>query len=214
MRRIFASEKTWKPPLSVRMGPSQRMNSCNPPKWRITSRPGRTKRWYVLPRMIGARRSRSSDGLTALTVACVPTGMKTGVSTTPCAVVSRPRRAREVVSVVEEFKHGSGRGCSRVGRAFRRRLGRLSPAHLHTWRVLRWRNVIGRDAQDGRRDARPTLKPKVVANIHVPPREKINPDAAAVCDRRKRVLYRVRPAFDSHRPPLQPEPEPGSPTQA
>ena len=27
------------------------------------------------------------------TVPCVPTGMKTGVSTTPWAVVSRPRRA-------------------------------------------------------------------------------------------------------------------------
>ena len=32
-------------------------------------------------------------GLTAFTVPCVPTGMKTGVSITPCGVTRRPRRA-------------------------------------------------------------------------------------------------------------------------
>src|SRR5881628_157286 len=41
--------------------------------------------------------SRSS-GVSALTVACVPTGMKTGVSTTPWAVVRRPRRAAPSVA--------------------------------------------------------------------------------------------------------------------
>src|SRR4051812_36904697 len=33
------------------------------------------------------------SGVIALTVAVVPSGMKTGVSITPCAVVSRPSRA-------------------------------------------------------------------------------------------------------------------------
>ena len=39
---------------------------------------------------------------TALTVARVPTGMKTGVSMTPCAVVRRPARA--LPSVVSSVK--------------------------------------------------------------------------------------------------------------
>ena len=41
----------------------------------------------------GPSRSRSADD-SALTVACVPTGMNTGVSMSPCAVVSTPARAR------------------------------------------------------------------------------------------------------------------------
>jgi hypothetical protein len=43
--------------------------------------------------MRAPRRSMSPDD-NALTVACVPTGMNTGVSTTPCAVSSKPARAR------------------------------------------------------------------------------------------------------------------------
>ena len=35
-----------------------------------------------------------SRGVTALTAPAVPTGMNAGVSTAPCAVSSRPRRAR------------------------------------------------------------------------------------------------------------------------
>src|SRR5882724_6986273 len=42
--------------------------------------------------------SRNSRGSSALTLPCVPTDMKTGVSTTPCGVVNRPRRALEVAS--------------------------------------------------------------------------------------------------------------------
>jgi hypothetical protein len=52
----------------------------------------------------------------AFTVPCVPTGMKTGVSTTPCGVVSRPRRAREEESVARSSKDmgqpKKGRGVS------------------------------------------------------------------------------------------------------
>src|SRR3954470_6846437 len=49
--------------------------------------------------MICALSSRSSTGETALTVACVPTGMNTGVSMVPWRVTSRPRRARLCGSV-------------------------------------------------------------------------------------------------------------------
>src|SRR6266516_3769830 len=43
--------------------------------------------------MICAPASSSIAWVRALTVPCVPTGMKTGVSMAPCAVVSRPLRA-------------------------------------------------------------------------------------------------------------------------
>src|SRR5258707_690958 len=43
--------------------------------------------------MIWARSCRSSSGAMHFTVPCVPTGMKTGVSMTPCAVVRRPALA-------------------------------------------------------------------------------------------------------------------------
>ena len=86
--------KTWKPPLSVRIGPSQPMNACRPPSAATVCSPGRSARWYVLARIICAPVSRSRPGSTPLTVPCVPTGMKAGVSTTPCGVVKRARRAR------------------------------------------------------------------------------------------------------------------------
>ena len=44
----------------------------------------------------------------ALTVPCVPTGMKTGVSTTPWGVVSRPRRAWEEGSVAKSSNDDMG----------------------------------------------------------------------------------------------------------
>src|SRR2546422_1637906 len=43
--------------------------------------------------MISAPRSSSASCVKALTEACVPTGMKKGVSTVPWGVVRRPRRA-------------------------------------------------------------------------------------------------------------------------
>src|SRR6185437_10689221 len=43
--------------------------------------------------MICAPVARTSSGRIAFTVAAVPTGMKAGVSTAPCAVSIRPRRA-------------------------------------------------------------------------------------------------------------------------
>ena len=97
--RIFARENTWKPPESVRIGPSQPMNRWSPPAPATTSAPGRSMRWYVLPRIIVAPFSRRSRGSSAFTVAWVPTGMNTGVSTAPCAVYSKPARARECASL-------------------------------------------------------------------------------------------------------------------
>src|SRR6476660_5319774 len=43
--------------------------------------------------MISAPSSSSASWVSALTEAWVPTGMKNGVSTEPCGVVRRPRRA-------------------------------------------------------------------------------------------------------------------------
>src|SRR6476619_7169477 len=43
--------------------------------------------------MIDAPASRTWSGVSPLTAAWVPTGMKTGVSTGPCGVSRRPRRA-------------------------------------------------------------------------------------------------------------------------
>ena len=67
--RISPSENTWKPPESVRIGLFQPMNPCRPPNLRITSRPGRSHRWKVLPRMICAPISFELDAASiALTV--------------------------------------------------------------------------------------------------------------------------------------------------
>ena len=66
--RLCASEKTWNPPESVRIGRFQPMNRCRPPKSPITSRPGRRNRWKVLPRIISAPISSTSRGVIALTV--------------------------------------------------------------------------------------------------------------------------------------------------
>src|SRR5664279_3213439 len=50
--------------------------------------------------MIWVPISQSSRGSTAVTLPCVPTDIKTGVSTTPCGVVNRPRRALELAWVL------------------------------------------------------------------------------------------------------------------
>ena len=59
---------TWNPPESVRIGPSQPMNRCRPPWMPMTSAPGRSQRWNVLPSTTCAPSSRSSFGAIALTV--------------------------------------------------------------------------------------------------------------------------------------------------
>ena len=66
--RLCASENTWNPPESVRIGPSQRAKPCNPPCASITSSPGRRYRWKVLPRIISAPSARSWPGSMPFTV--------------------------------------------------------------------------------------------------------------------------------------------------
>jgi hypothetical protein len=48
----------------------------------------------VLPSTICAPVAATFSGSIPFTVAAVPTGMKAGVSIAPCAVSSRPRRAK------------------------------------------------------------------------------------------------------------------------
>ena len=52
----------------------------------------------MLPSRIEVPSERSSSGSTVLTVAFVPTGMKAGVCTSPCAVRSTPARAAPSVA--------------------------------------------------------------------------------------------------------------------
>src|SRR6266568_6577273 len=54
--------------------------------------------------MISAPSARTCSAVSPVTVARVPTGMKAGVSTAPCAVTKRPRRARVVASSAPGWK--------------------------------------------------------------------------------------------------------------
>ena len=92
--------KTWKPPLSVKIGLSQFINLWSPPAFWTMSSPGLKCKWYVFERMIWAPKSLSSSGVMVLTVALVPTGMKIGVSTTPCFSFIRPALALVLLSVL------------------------------------------------------------------------------------------------------------------
>ena len=57
------------------------------------------------------RSPRTSAVVTPFTVACVPTGMKAGVRTTPCGVVISPTRAAPSVAKQAE---GQSRSCSHL----------------------------------------------------------------------------------------------------
>ncbi len=102
--------KTWKPPESVRIGPSQDMNACNPPSSRTTAAPGRSARWYVLASSIRLPASRRWSGVTPLTVPRVPTGMNAGVSTRPWGVHRTPARAAEPAASCARIWNDTGRG--------------------------------------------------------------------------------------------------------
>lgn len=60
----------------------------------------------MFDRMISAPRETRRSGVMALTVAWVPTGMKTGVFIVPWAVWIFPRRAFEVLLVFMSSKWG------------------------------------------------------------------------------------------------------------
>jgi len=57
-----------------------------------------------LARIIVAPASRRSRGSSVFTVACVPTGMKAGVSTGPCGVTKTPARAAPAVESIRKAK--------------------------------------------------------------------------------------------------------------
>ena len=105
MSRSWPSEKTWNPPLSVSIGPSQRISACRPPRRSTVSTPGCSDevvrvREHARPHPCRARRRAS--GL--LTVPSVPTGMNVGVGTFPWAVCSTPARNPECGSVATTSK--------------------------------------------------------------------------------------------------------------
>ena len=82
---------TWNPPQSVSIGLSQFMNLCSPPASFTISCPGLKYKWYVFDNIICAPTSSfSSSGVIDFTVACVPTGINTGVCMSPCGVCTTP----------------------------------------------------------------------------------------------------------------------------
>ena len=88
---------TWKPPESVRIGPSQRMNLCSPPRLRDPLGAGAQHQVIgVAEQDVGAG-GLHLLGVSALTVPAVPTGMKAGVRMSPRGVAISPRRARAVL---------------------------------------------------------------------------------------------------------------------
>ncbi len=95
---------TWNPPLSVKTGPSHAMNLWMPPAFAMRGVVGRRYRWYVFASMISALMSLSWAGVTALTVASVPTGIKMGVVTSPWSVCTTPRRAFDFLDVFRSSK--------------------------------------------------------------------------------------------------------------
>ena len=42
---LLAKLNTWNPPESVKIGPFQFINLCNPPAWSITVSPGLSHKW-------------------------------------------------------------------------------------------------------------------------------------------------------------------------
>ena len=76
------------------------MNLWMPPAAAILGVVGRKYKWYVLARIIWALMSSlSCAGVTAFTVASVPTGIKIGVWMSPWSVCRTPRRALDFFDV-------------------------------------------------------------------------------------------------------------------
>ena len=112
---------TLKPPLSVKVGPSQFMNLPSPPASSTMSGPGCRYRWYALASNDCAPSSFMDSGSTALTVALVPTATNDGVAISPCGVWMVPVRPSRSSSLVPIVKIDSGRlsteGAGGVGTA-------------------------------------------------------------------------------------------------
>ena len=113
---IAASENTWKPPESVRIGRSHAANLCRPPARAITSRPGPQVQVIGVAEddLASSGGARSSSAVIALTVPAVPTGMNTGVAMSPRGVCRMPARALPSVASSSNEKPGVGSRALRL----------------------------------------------------------------------------------------------------
>src|ERR1700687_2578326 len=111
LRKPAPRDSTWKPPLSVNVGPCQFMNAPSPPASSTTSAPGCRYRWYALARTACAPSSFMVSGRTPFTVALVPTAMKAGVRMSPCGVRMTPARPNRPGSSASTVKNGSATTC-------------------------------------------------------------------------------------------------------
>ena len=92
--------------------------------------------------MISAPRSSRSRWVTALTAPRVPTGMNAGVCTTPCGVVSSPRRARAVaIQDAGTRKHRSRASKHSNSRSLQASAGIPSPVSFRCETTARRRAV-------------------------------------------------------------------------
>src|SRR3954453_4989594 len=95
--------------------------------------------------MMSAPRARTAAACTPLIVACVPTGMKAGVRTVPCAELISPRRAAPSVAISVKPKSCAIRGLMVSGREAyhgirRRKALRLYPGDCFLYRLAEGRH--------------------------------------------------------------------------
>ena len=152
------------------------MNLCRPPWAATRSAPGRSIRWKVLPSTISAPVSATDCGSMAFTVPPVPSGMKAGVSTVPCAVPMRPRRAvpsvpsnskERLIASTNNNRRRNRSGIARARRAHRRPSCAPGPAKAATSMKSvergRWKLVSSRSTA---RKRKPGMMKMSVSPVH------------------------------------------------
>ena len=90
---VSRSEKTWKPPESVRIGPSQPDEGVQPAELCDSPRRAGSAGGRCCRARRAAPSARTSSGWSAFTVAFVPTGMKAGVGIVSVRGLRTPARA-------------------------------------------------------------------------------------------------------------------------
>ena len=119
--RSAASDITWKPPESVRIGHGQLAKACRPPSAATRSAPGPQHQVIgVAEDDVGAERRAPGPGYIAFTVPAVPTGMKAGVRIVPRGSAISPVRAAPSVAIDGE-RRSPRSCCAPPGGAGRRR---------------------------------------------------------------------------------------------
>jgi len=101
---LFGKNIWYRTPESVNTDRRQFMNRWMPPSRAKTSIPGRSSRWYAFASSTCAPAASRSSTERPFTVAWVPTGMKSGVSTSPWSVSKRAALAREPLAVAITWK--------------------------------------------------------------------------------------------------------------